>query len=219
MEHSTCGHFLEVHSNMDYDKKNGFFSLKELRFLAGQTFFLCFFLRVDVLDVTVRLICCVGSACLSWLGSVKWLSWNRSYFYMKALWNPLIFFPGLAHLIGSSLLRAYMHGFFMDIRLYHKVNKADPCQLLLETVKYMCWLFVEGCVFYFSANNGLCPVLMLFLFTSSCLFKGKNDGKPLCLWRIQKRENKAEDRRNTCTESSTKGKSCKQWVYFWENYS
>lgn len=65
MEHSTCGHFLEVHSNMDYDKKNGFFSLKELRFLAGQTFFLCFFLRVDVLDVTVRLICCVGSACLS----------------------------------------------------------------------------------------------------------------------------------------------------------
>uniref|UniRef100_A0A8C5QDS9 Nucleolar protein 10 n=1 Tax=Leptobrachium leishanense TaxID=445787 RepID=A0A8C5QDS9_9ANUR len=29
---------------------------------------------------------------------------------------------GLAHLIGSSLLRAYMHGFFIDIRLYHKVK-------------------------------------------------------------------------------------------------
>ena len=29
---------------------------------------------------------------------------------------------GLTHLIGSSLLRAYMHGFFMDIRLYHKVR-------------------------------------------------------------------------------------------------
>ncbi|NWX81489.1 NOL10 protein, partial [Nothoprocta pentlandii] len=29
---------------------------------------------------------------------------------------------GLAHLIGSSLLRAYMHGFFMDIRLYHKAK-------------------------------------------------------------------------------------------------
>uniref|UniRef100_A0A669D5S3 Nucleolar protein 10 n=1 Tax=Oreochromis niloticus TaxID=8128 RepID=A0A669D5S3_ORENI len=29
---------------------------------------------------------------------------------------------GLSHLIGSSLLRAYMHGFFMDIRLYHKVK-------------------------------------------------------------------------------------------------
>ena len=28
---------------------------------------------------------------------------------------------GLSHLIGSKLLRAYMHGFFMDIRLYHKV--------------------------------------------------------------------------------------------------
>ncbi|TRZ02655.1 hypothetical protein DNTS_024393 [Danionella cerebrum] len=29
---------------------------------------------------------------------------------------------GLTHLIGSALLRAYMHGFFMDIRLYHKVK-------------------------------------------------------------------------------------------------
>uniref|UniRef100_V9KAD6 Nucleolar protein 10-like protein n=1 Tax=Callorhinchus milii TaxID=7868 RepID=V9KAD6_CALMI len=34
---------------------------------------------------------------------------------------------GLAHLIGSSLLRAYMHGFFMDIQLYHKVKAmANP---------------------------------------------------------------------------------------------
>lgn len=39
----------------------------------------------------------------------------------------LHFVSGLSHLIGSSLLRAYMHGFFMDIRLYHKV---------------WCWLFV-----------------------------------------------------------------------------
>lgn len=29
---------------------------------------------------------------------------------------------GLAHLIGSPLLRAYMHGYFIDIRLYHKVK-------------------------------------------------------------------------------------------------
>ena len=28
---------------------------------------------------------------------------------------------GLSHLIGSNLLRAYMHGFFLDMRLYHKV--------------------------------------------------------------------------------------------------
>lgn len=34
----------------------------------------------------------------------------------------LLFLPGLSHLVGSSLLRAYMHGFFMDIRLYHKVG-------------------------------------------------------------------------------------------------
>uniref|UniRef100_A0A672R7Z4 Nucleolar protein 10-like n=1 Tax=Sinocyclocheilus grahami TaxID=75366 RepID=A0A672R7Z4_SINGR len=34
---------------------------------------------------------------------------------------------GLTHLIGSPLLRAYMHGFFMDIRLYHKVKTmANP---------------------------------------------------------------------------------------------
>lgn len=34
---------------------------------------------------------------------------------------------GLAHLVGSSLLRAYMHGYFMDIRLYHKVKTmANP---------------------------------------------------------------------------------------------
>ncbi|XP_028294381.1 nucleolar protein 10 [Gouania willdenowi] len=34
---------------------------------------------------------------------------------------------GLSHLVGSSLLRAYMHGFFMDIRLYHKVKSmANP---------------------------------------------------------------------------------------------
>ncbi|KAH3831940.1 nucleolar protein 10-like [Dreissena polymorpha] len=29
---------------------------------------------------------------------------------------------GLTHLIGSNLLRAYMHGFFLDIRLYHKAK-------------------------------------------------------------------------------------------------
>ncbi|KAM9354074.1 nucleolar protein 10 [Pholidichthys leucotaenia] len=34
---------------------------------------------------------------------------------------------GLSHLVGSPLLRAYMHGFFMDIRLYHKVKiMANP---------------------------------------------------------------------------------------------
>ncbi|XP_033117481.1 nucleolar protein 10-like [Anneissia japonica] len=34
---------------------------------------------------------------------------------------------GLSHLIGSNLLRAYMHGYFMDIRLYHKARAiADP---------------------------------------------------------------------------------------------
>ncbi|XP_070556214.1 nucleolar protein 10-like [Ptychodera flava] len=34
---------------------------------------------------------------------------------------------GLSHLMGSNLLRAYMHGYFIDIRLYHKAKAiADP---------------------------------------------------------------------------------------------
>ena len=34
---------------------------------------------------------------------------------------------GLTHLMGTNLLRAYMHGFFIDIRLYHKAkNASDP---------------------------------------------------------------------------------------------
>ena len=31
---------------------------------------------------------------------------------------------GLDHLIGTPMLRAYMHGFFMDTRLYQKVRSA-----------------------------------------------------------------------------------------------
>ncbi|CAE7870409.1 nol10, partial [Symbiodinium sp. KB8] len=34
---------------------------------------------------------------------------------------------GMGHLVGSSLLRPYMHGFFIDVRLYKKVAAAvDP---------------------------------------------------------------------------------------------
>jgi ribosome biogenesis protein ENP2 len=34
---------------------------------------------------------------------------------------------GLGHLMGTNLLRAYMHGFFMDMRLYHKAKAvSDP---------------------------------------------------------------------------------------------
>lgn len=34
---------------------------------------------------------------------------------------------GLEHLIGTNLLRAYMHGFFVDVRLYRKAKSAmDP---------------------------------------------------------------------------------------------
>ncbi|XP_073258939.1 nucleolar protein 10-like [Porites lutea] len=34
---------------------------------------------------------------------------------------------GLAHLMGTNLLRAYMHGYFIDMRLYHKAKSiAEP---------------------------------------------------------------------------------------------
>ena len=33
---------------------------------------------------------------------------------------------GLDHLIGTPMLRAYMHGFFMDVRLYQKVRHRGP---------------------------------------------------------------------------------------------
>ena len=29
---------------------------------------------------------------------------------------------GLNNLLGTNLLRAYMHGYFMDMKLYHKVK-------------------------------------------------------------------------------------------------
>ena len=34
---------------------------------------------------------------------------------------------GLAHLIGTALLRAYMHGYFVDVRLFRKFKSiAEP---------------------------------------------------------------------------------------------
>lgn len=41
---------------------------------------------------------------------------------------------GLDHLVGSSLLRAHLHGFFMDIRLYRKASSSRPANSL-ENIK------------------------------------------------------------------------------------
>merc|ERR1711874_86582 len=41
---------------------------------------------------------------------------------------------GLDHLVGTQLLRAHMHGFFMDIRLYRKASSARAPNSL-ETLK------------------------------------------------------------------------------------
>jgi len=46
---------------------------------------------------------------------------------------------GLSHLIGTDFVRAYMHGFFLDIRLYRKVSVMS-CHVYcrhLNKVKYV----------------------------------------------------------------------------------
>merc|ERR1719342_687265 len=44
---------------------------------------------------------------------------------------------GLDHLIGSPLLRAHLHGYFMDIRLYRKAASAKPASALENMKKDM----------------------------------------------------------------------------------
>lgn len=126
-------------------------ALKQLKF-AGQTvgswFFsvlvclFAFLLSFDVMDVTVRLMCWHFLFVLSQVSEVPGLE-QEFCKYESCLKFSVTFFPlGLTHLIGSSLLRAYMHGFFMDIRLYHKVKKAHPCQFSFLAIKSVCWGFV-----------------------------------------------------------------------------
>lgn len=38
----------------------------------------------------------------------------------------------LTNLIGTNLLRAYMHGFFIDYRLFKKVDSLIYCQCILN---------------------------------------------------------------------------------------
>ena len=44
---------------------------------------------------------------------------------------------GLGHLIGSQMLRAYMHGFFMDNRLYYKVRFVFITRLRITTIQFV----------------------------------------------------------------------------------
>ena len=55
---------------------------------------------------------------------------------------------GLSHLVGTNLLRGYMHGYFMDIRLYHKVS----------------FPFVGRLVYILFSNMELHPLPPLFNF-------------------------------------------------------
>jgi hypothetical protein len=51
---------------------------------------------------------------------------------------------GLSQYIGTNLLRAYMHGFFVDIRLYRKVSGRLSASVGLVVVLfgYCCHRFV-----------------------------------------------------------------------------
>ena len=42
----------------------------------------------------------------------------------------------LSQLIGTSLLKAYMHGFFMDIRLYKKVTASPSVYRYYVDIKW-----------------------------------------------------------------------------------
>lgn len=73
---------------------------------------------------------------------------------------------GLAHLIGSNLLRAYMHGYFLDIRLYNKV-RCCPCLLLYQhfatpVSSKVCDAAPQGNVRYFNIFTEMNPSLRGF---------------------------------------------------------
>ena len=57
---------------------------------------------------------------------------------------------GLSHLMGTNLLRAYMHGYFIDMRLHHKVTviiHTDSLSLvehMLEYSRICCQLFSDS---------------------------------------------------------------------------
>lgn len=69
----------------------------------------------------------------------EWISekFQTSPFIVAKKWLSLFSMPGLSHLVGSSLLRAYMHGFFMDIRLYHKVLCCLPYHFFILCLIYL----------------------------------------------------------------------------------
>lgn len=74
---------------------------------------------------------------------------------------------GLAHLVGSSMLRAYMHGYFMDVRLYHKVWPIRCCWLAL-----------------FSSGGLVRTSLQQILWS---YFVGEVSGNTIRLWRVQEK--------------------------------
>lgn len=99
----------------------------------------------------------------------------------------LLFPSGLSHLVGSSLLRAYMHGYFMDIRLYHKVRvKKTRCVSKGEKKK-------GGCRFGFDGR----PCL--------CVAAGEEHGQSFCVRRVPQRQDPPEDRGVQDAESAGQG--------------
>lgn len=88
--------------------------------------------------------------------------------------------------MGSSLLRAYMHGYFMDIRLYHKVRikKLAAFRMRKET---------KGRRF---GSDGR-PCL--------CVAAGEEHGQSFCVRGVPQRQDPPEDRGVQDAESAGQG--------------
>lgn len=92
--------------------------------------------------------------------------------------NKLI---GLTHLVGTNMLRAYMHGYFMDIKLYHKVN--EPSQLS--------WLFM----YFISVYK--CTI-------ESCdgiIFTGQVSFRTICIRGISQKKDQGKNTTEICQQS------------------
>ena len=113
----------------------------------------------------------------------SWVSLHKIALYSI---NFLIFlYPlGLSHLMGTNLLRAYMHGYFIDMRLYHKVTmviRTDSLSVLAHMLEYSricCQLFTDSAWLKLMLTWTGCWCLFLLFFP------GQIYSRTFCIWRI-----------------------------------
>ena len=78
----------------------------------------------------------------------QFLVWFLVYDDYKFVSTGELHSLGLAHMIGSNMLRAYMHGYFLDIRLYYKVMMMDLyiLSVLFNGHNYIMNMFLIFCI-------------------------------------------------------------------------